>query len=85
MSEFGQIARNAFLEKGKKRLLNLDQCYKFSENPVKKNVMSFFCVNSWKKIIYLQNYEQPLIEEHTFFGALVFKFEIYKFTATLML
>lgn len=79
-----KIARNAFREKGKKRLLNLDQSYKFSENPVKKNVSTFF-VLIVEKIIYLQNYEQPLVEEHTFFGALVFKFEIYKFTATLML
>jgi len=40
VSEFGQNSKKCFWEKGKKRLLNLDQCYQFSENRV-KNVTRF--------------------------------------------
>lgn len=66
MSEFGQNSKKCFSRKGQERLLNLDQCYKFSENPVKKKTSQRFFMLIVEKIIYLQNYEQPLVEEHTF-------------------
>ena len=42
VSEFGQNSKKCFFGKrARKRLLNLDLCYEFSENRVKSNIICF--------------------------------------------